>query len=248
MKGSRWPLFLARRYFWASRRGRNIASSVLSVLQMCLGTALLIVVIGVMNGFQSGFIQSILEAGTYHVRVGFQDASREEAEALLRENPLVASVTGFMDVQVLASGSYGSSQAVNLRLVDEDAFKRDPALADSLGLDATASFAGKGASLILGGELASSIGASAGEQVEILSVRMDDELGAIPERMPFTVSGTFKTKKKYYEYDRLWAFAPLWTAESLGEGGKQPFLGVKLKDPNKDGEFKRELERDARTA
>jgi lipoprotein-releasing system permease protein len=178
MKGSRWPLFLARRYFWASRRGRNIASSVLSVLQMCLGTALLIVVIGVMNGFQSGFIQSILEAGTYHVRVGFQDASREEAEALLRENPLVASVTGFMDVQVLASGAYGSSQAVNLRLVDEDAFKRDPALADSLGLDATASFAGKGASLILGGELASSIGASAGEQVEILSVRMDDELGA----------------------------------------------------------------------
>jgi lipoprotein-releasing system permease protein len=248
MKGSRWPLFLARRYFWASRRGRNIASSILSVIQMCLGTALLIVVIGVMNGFQSGFIQSILEAGTYHVRVGFQGFSREEAEALLNEYPLVASVTGFLDVQVLASGAYGSSQAVNLRLVDEDAFKRDPVLADSLGLDASASFSGKGASLILGGELASSIGASTGEQVEILSVRMDDELGAIPERIPFTVSGTFKTKKKYYEYDRLWAFAPLWTAESLGEGETEPFLGVKLKDPNKDGEFKRDLARDKRTA
>jgi lipoprotein-releasing system permease protein len=248
MKVSRWPLFLARRYFWASRRGRNIASSILSVLQMCLGTALLIVVIGVMNGFQSGFIQSILEAGTYHVRVAYPGVSRGDAESLIRANPLVASVTGFMDVQVLASGDYGSSQAVNLRLVDDDALKRDPALADSLGLDSTVSFAENRASLILGGELASTLGASEGDQVEILSVRIDDELGAIPERMPFTVAGTFKTKKKYYEYDRLWAFAPLWTAESLGEGGKEPLLGVKLKDANKDGEFIRELARDGRTA
>jgi len=241
VKASSWPLYLATRYFWASRRGRNVASSVLSVLQMCLGTALLIVVIGVMNGFQSGFIRSIMEAGSYHVRVDHPGTPRGEAEALLRANPAVASVTGFMDAQVLMSGAYGTSQAANLRLIDADAFERDPSLADALGMEGAARPLGDDRSIVLGAELARSLGVEEGDAVELLSVRMDEELGAIPERASFTVAATFRTRYKYYQYDSYWAFAPLGAAEILGEGGKEPSLGVKLHSYGKDLALKRDL-------
>ena len=50
-------------------RGGLQAAPLLAVSGLAVGTATLLVVLAVMNGFQLGFIEGILEIGSYHLRV-----------------------------------------------------------------------------------------------------------------------------------------------------------------------------------
>jgi lipoprotein-releasing system permease protein len=238
MKPSLWTLFVARRYFASSRRSRGLASSLLSVLQMALGTATLIVVIGVMNGFQSGFIRSIMEIGSYHVRIESPPSSREALSEAIASDPLVSSVTPFADLQVIAKGRFGSVQAINLRLVDDDALKRDRGLREALGLDPGQSALAGENSILIGAELARSLELRSGDELEVLTARMDEDSGVVPERSTLHVASVFRTANKaYYEYDRTWAFASLGTGRGLGLSETDIRLGVKLRDSSKDGKF-----------
>ena len=56
---SRWIGFVALRY--VSRGRKNSPSPIFSVLGIATGVLALMVIISVMNGFQLGFIESILE-------------------------------------------------------------------------------------------------------------------------------------------------------------------------------------------
>ena len=62
------PLLLAFRYFHARRQGSGNASTLLSILGIAVGVMTLTVVLAVMNGFQLGFIESIVEISSYHLQ------------------------------------------------------------------------------------------------------------------------------------------------------------------------------------
>jgi lipoprotein-releasing system permease protein len=62
---NKWIWFVASRYIFKGR----FNSPVLSVLGIAVGVLALIVIIAVMNGFQLGFIESILEISSYHLRL-----------------------------------------------------------------------------------------------------------------------------------------------------------------------------------
>ena len=62
------PLLLAFRYFHTRRRGSGNASTLLSILGIAVGVMTLTVVLAVMNGFQLGFIESIVEISSYHLQ------------------------------------------------------------------------------------------------------------------------------------------------------------------------------------
>jgi len=232
-----WTLFAAIRYFWSSRRGRNAASSALSVLQMALGTAILIVVTGVMNGFQTGFISSILEIGSYHVRIDLPLERLEAARDTLEADKRVRSVTRFADVQALAQGRGASARAVNVRLLDDDALGRDQGLAEALGFQpGEIPLLGPG-EIVLGRELGNWLGLREGAEVELTSIGLDPELGLIPERFRFRLRASFSSAGKWYEYDQGWALASFESGAGMLAGQAAASLGIKLADRSADAAF-----------
>ncbi len=58
---------LALRFVRTRRRGGS-PSAVLSLVGVAVGVMTLTVVLGVMNGFQLGFIESIVEISSYHLQ------------------------------------------------------------------------------------------------------------------------------------------------------------------------------------
>jgi lipoprotein-releasing system permease protein len=236
MKRLSWILFVSRRYFLAKRKEKSIASSALSVTGLALGTATLIVVIAVMNGFQSGFTKSIMEISSYHARLTAKQGKSEDLRSQMEKDPRVASATKFLDMQLLVRSAYGDPQSLNLRVLDKDALRKDAGLRQALAgdpkkLDFTAS-----GSILLGNELFANLGLRVGDSVDLISIKMDGEEGLVPSRYAFTVAGTFNCG--YYEYDRSWALCSFESAEGLvrDEGG-EPLVGVKLKNKDQDAAF-----------
>ena len=73
---ARWILFVSARHFRTRRREKGHTAAVLSVLGIAAGVMTLIAVIAVMNGFQFGTIEDILEVGSFHLQVS-PDADHE---------------------------------------------------------------------------------------------------------------------------------------------------------------------------
>ncbi|MDR1858337.1 MAG: ABC transporter permease, partial [Treponema sp.] len=99
----KWIWFVAARYIF--RRRKMSPSPVLSILGIGTGVLALVVIIAVMNGFQMGFIESILEISSYHLRVGSLPGEKmEEATELLLAAPGIEAAVPFRDFQGLARG------------------------------------------------------------------------------------------------------------------------------------------------
>ena len=62
-------LLVAARYLRTGRRDSGNASTFLSVAGIAVGVMTLTVVLAVMNGFQLGFIESIVEISSYHLQL-----------------------------------------------------------------------------------------------------------------------------------------------------------------------------------
>ena len=62
-------LLVASRYFRTRRRETGNTSSILSVAGIAVGVMTLTVVLAVMNGFQLGFIENIVEISSYHLQI-----------------------------------------------------------------------------------------------------------------------------------------------------------------------------------
>ena len=86
----------------------------------------LIVVIAVMNGFQTGKIESILEIQSFHLRAYPQSAEQQIVlESELQKNPLVRTFIPFMEAQALSVGKNGRQAAAFIRFVPENIRKTD---------------------------------------------------------------------------------------------------------------------------
>ena len=74
-------LHVAARYFRTRRRDRGNVSSLLSVAGIAVGVMTLTVVLGVMNGFQLGFIEAIVGVSSYHLQLEPPRGSRRGSTA-----------------------------------------------------------------------------------------------------------------------------------------------------------------------
>ena len=233
MKESRWIAFVASRY--VSRSRRNSPSSVFSVLGIATGVLALTVIIAVMNGFQLGFIESILEISSCHLRL--EGLPQEKAEAGLSDNiralPEVLSVLPFRELSVLLRSRQGSPRGALIRGVPADALKRDPGLAAKLEMEEGTFDLEDSYSIVLGTELARHLSVRIGDEVTLLSVSgglaQDDDSGS----RQYTVTGIFRSG--YYEYDLGWGFVSISAAAGLAPETTAPVLGIKLKNRWQDG-------------
>ncbi|MCL2765377.1 MAG: ABC transporter permease [Treponema sp.] len=217
-----WILFVASRYIF---KGRS-SSPVLAVLGIAVGVLALIVIIAVMNGFQLGFIESILEVSSYHLRLeNFPHEKTVELQEILLSIPSVRAVVPFMEFQALARGRRAGQQAVFVRGLNENTLFIDRLMEEKLDFHEGVFDISNESNVLLGSELARRLGIGFGDSVSIFSLAgilsADDE-GGYEE---FTVTGVFRTG--YYEYDCSWAFININKVSSLDNESSLK-LGVKI--------------------
>jgi lipoprotein-releasing system permease protein len=239
-----WIGFVAARY--VSRGRKNSPSPVLAILGIGTGVLALIVILAVMNGFQLGFIESILEISSYHLRA---ESVPPEYMAELRDKiqsvPEVAAAVPFIEFQGLVRGRREGQQAAVIRGLPPGAPELDPAMGAKIEFEAGSFDIAGGRSILLGSELARRLAVRRGDAVSLFSISGLLAGEGLPPAEPegpeagdagtltdsFTVTGIFRTG--FYEYDLSWGFINIESAEKISGAG--PVLGLKLKNRWQDG-------------
>jgi lipoprotein-releasing system permease protein len=214
-------------------------------LGIATGVFALIVIITVMNGFQLGFIESILEVSSYHMRAGpLSYAVAENASAAVTEFAGVSAAVPFREFQALLRGGRGGQQSAIVRGLPPDAPLKDSAMAARLTFEEGSFDLEDGGNILLGAELARRLGLRKGSEVNLFSIPSifsaggDEEDGETGLRV-FTVTGIFRTG--YYEYDMSWAFLNIKSAAAFS--GEDTVLGIKLKNRFNDYKMRELLEK-----
>jgi lipoprotein-releasing system permease protein len=211
----------------------------------------LVAVLSVMNGFQLGTIEDILEIDSYHIRVASSGdeggaavaptgdtAPLEERLHKIRSLPEVGAAVPFIDLEVLAAGFFEDLQAIRMRGLAPDVGRRDRGFREAFDMAGGVFDIEAQGTVVLGVELARSLGVVPGDTLEVISLEGDGL--ARGTTVDLRVTGLFRSG--YLDYDSGWAFVGLRTArESLG-ATRVPQVGVKLSDRYEDAGISRVLE------
>ena len=222
-------LFAAFRWGFSSRRRMSLSAMILASAGIAAGVTALIVVLGVMGGLQQGYIDSILEISSFHLRVSLDKECPPETLEAIRSLPGVSSAIQFRETHLLATGPSGSTLTLAVRALPATAERDDPSLAAALGLPRKAALPQRGA-IVLGKEAAASLGVDPGAELELLGMSQSAEEGILPIKARTLVGSTFSSG--YYEFDAGLGFVALEDSSSLTEAFSSagPTIGIKLKD------------------
>jgi len=233
MRKNNWIIFTAFRYLRARRANRMLGPSFLAVGGIAIGVMSLISVLGVMNGFQFGFIEDIMNINSFHIRVNtnFLEINNDTLETLQGIEG-VESVLPFIDIQTLIKGDYSGFEAVNLRSVPGNIETYDSSMAEQLNLiEGEIELTNKD-SILLGLQLASRLGVGVNDNVSLVSMEGTNFKNLSPTDRVYKVSGLFQSG--YYNFDRSMGFVLFGNSETLVTGKEKLIYGIKLKDKYKD--------------
>ncbi len=227
---TKFLFFVSLRYFKNKKKNRHFASSILSILGVTAGVMTLIVVLAVMNGFQSGFISSILDISSYHIRISGENSSYKDRDIISKIERLksVSVVVPFNENQAIVKGVFTEPEGCIIRGVPADIMDRDESFKKSLKIENGVFSVRIPGTAVIGVELARRLGVSVGDKIEVLSISENAAAGLKPIKRYFIVSGLFKSG--YYEFDLSWIFVSLSTAGNFfWEGKDYPVTyGLKL--------------------
>ena len=230
----KWINFVSRRFNKVDRSGRTAVTSTLSSLGVCFGVLSLIVVISVMNGFQMEFIDAIMEISSYHVRASDID-DIDEFTAWCGSDKNVKTVIPFYEAQGLMLSSSGQEGAALVRAIDPDVMSKDPGFKKEVKMISGDFDLSGEDSIVLGNDLASSIGARTGGTVTIFALSGSSDVSLFSNQRTFVVKGIFFSN--YADINSAYSFISLDAGKkNFGESAK-PILGIKIKDSNRDSAF-----------
>ncbi|MHC6201703.1 ABC transporter permease [Breznakiellaceae bacterium SP9] len=228
----KWIGFVATRYVLRARK--TSPAPVFSVLGIITGVLALTVIIAVMNGFQMGFIESILEISSYHVRIeedsedgSINNGFIEDIRAL----PGIVAAVPFRELQGILQGEQGGQQGAVIRGLPDNIADFDAGFTRLLDFEAGSLNIRGERSIILGRELARRLYTQVGEELSLVTIAGffsgdDEDAEEIADDLLFTVTGIFRSG--FYEYDMGWGFINIDTAAALAGDGEKEFLGIKL--------------------
>jgi len=225
------------RYTRAGRAGRRNAFisfiSLVSMLGIGLGVAALIIVLSVMNGFQKEVSDRMLKA-IAHVQLMDENgnaiadwaALARKAEAL---EPGIRAAAPYTETQSLLAHGDGMRGAV-VRGVEPAEEADINELASDLKHNGLLDKLAPGSwNIVLGAELARSLGVSVGDQVTVIAPGAQvTPAGALPRLKSFNVVGVFSVG--HYEYDSGLALAALDDTAKLYRTGGPTGVQLRLAD------------------
>jgi len=212
-----YEFFVAKRYLTARRKQAFISViTFISALGITIGVMALIIAIALITGFQKDVQEKIL-GSTSHIMV------RNYAEGGLTDyNDLMHQIMSLEDVisaspvifeTVLLSGAIKNDGAM-LRGIDFDLEKESSPWLQDLEMGSIPDPDAKRDGILIGRDLAFSIGASVGSTIDVLTTAPRlSPLGALPKRKRFLVTGLFQTG--LYEFDSKAVLVSLGTAQKM---------------------------------
>jgi lipoprotein-releasing system permease protein len=236
-----FELFVSSRYLKAKRKQTFISIiTFISIGGVALGVMALIVVLAVMSGFENDLKNKILGLNSHALVLSWDNTIENYKQVAQRVEtvPGVIAATPFILTQVMVSTGAQVTGAV-LRGVDIHSAPRVISLDRILkkgtwqAIETPAQLEGQGQEIpgiILGQELARSLGLSLNDPLSIISPLGEiTPLGRVPKMRPFKLVGIFESGM--FEYDSSIAFISLSQAQSfLGLGNKVTGLEVKTRD------------------
>ncbi|MGH7311545.1 MAG: ABC transporter permease, partial [Candidatus Rokuibacteriota bacterium] len=208
-RGLPFELFLGLRYLRSAGQRANLSLFVwIGVGGVFLGVAALILVLAVMTGFQDSIRDKIIEANPHLLIFQAGGAGLADADAVaerVRGVPGVRSATPFVLQQALFTSSAGGAHGGLIRGVD---LTNPIVLADLRTHLRSGSVeplqAGEG-TLLLGAEMARTLGVISGESVTVISPKGAlTAVGLVPKMRRYTVAGIVEVGM--HEYDSTLAF------------------------------------------
>ena len=237
-----WILFLSKKFSRVDSSSRLVATKIFPSLGIGFGVMALIVIISVMNGFQSTSIDTLMEISSHHVRVKINEKSNEqEFYNYCINSQQVTSVTEFLEAQGLLVGKRGKQQAALLRAVPNSIIYEDLGFANEVDVYAGEFDLETPMSICLGSELARNLGVTVGDKVSILALSGNSSVDLFSDDRVFTVTGLFFTSN--LEINSFYAFISFQDGRKILGGATDSFYGIKLKDYNRDKLFIHEIEK-----
>lgn len=229
--------WISYRYLTASK-GRFLSFlNFVSVAGVALGVAALIIVIGIMTGFQNNLREKII-GSTPHVSIE-KETGISDYPQLIGE---VKQIGGVQGVSPFISGNIffeyaGQARGMVLRGVDPDTEQTVTKVDEYLIEGEIGGLKQNG--IIIGSELADFYSLHPGDTVTLIAPGSGIAGGGW--RYQFQVAGIFKSGMVDADMNLL--FVSLDNARDLYNipGGKVSGIGVKLKDPEKAGQIKQEI-------
>jgi lipoprotein-releasing system permease protein len=223
-------LFIGLRYTRAKRRNHFISFiSLVSMLGIAVGVMALIATMSVMNGFQSDIQQRILGM-VAHATIQSVDGGMQDWEATVKDaqaNPHVLGAAPYVEVQTLLRARRNSPAVLRGIVPDRESAVSD--IASKMVKGKLDDLQAGGYNIILGGELAMSLGVQVGDKVQVYAPEMNfSPIGAIPRARSFTVVGTFSVG--YAEYDEGVGIINMQDAERLLQIDGPTGIRLKLDD------------------
>ncbi len=232
---------MARPYEWLigtrylrATQGRGFLSfiTVVSVLGLAIGVAVLIVVLSVMNGFERELKSRILSVTSHATLMGLDgtlnDWRADQARAL--KMPEVLAAAPYIEAQaLLMRGDHTAGTAV--RGVDPAQERRTVGLADRIEGGSIEDLSDGSYRLILGDALAAALATHVGDDLVLIAPKGDATPAGIEPRMRrFHVAGIFHSGM--YEYDRALALMNIADAARLYQlGDRVTGVRLALRDP-----------------
>jgi lipoprotein-releasing system permease protein len=254
----RFELFVAARYLKAKRRQAVVGVvTTISVAGVTAGVAALIIALAITNGMRRD-LQDRLLGSTAHVQL-----MRVEGDGIRNWQPLferlrrlphvTAASPGLYEQVLVARGARDGGALIQGILPDRELTVSDllktatPGSLQSLEPQTLAEspLNGELPPILLGNELAQTVGAVVGDKVTLISPQGEmTPYGVIPKWTPFRLAGTFHSG--FYQYDSATGFVRLADAQRLfHEPDLLSVISFKVDDLNKAPEIGRAIEQAA---
>jgi len=255
----RFELFIAARYLRAKRRQAVVGViTAISVIGVMAGVASLIIALAITNGMRRDMQERLL-GSTAHI-----DLMRVAADGIRDWRPLLERLRGLPHVTAAAPGLYGQVLIsrgarsgggmikgvipADEKTVGDLLQKIREGSGDALNPADTSSSTGTSAAaqplppIVIGKDLAETIGAKVGDTVLVTSPQGElTPLGLVPKYQRCVVAGIFKSG--FYQYDASYAFMRLKDAQRLfSEPDLISVISFKVDDLYKADRISREIE------
>ena len=228
-----YSLFIARKYIGAGRRSAFVtAITVISVAGVAIGVLALIVVLAVLNGFESEVIERIIGTNAHIiVRKSGGLENPDEVSARIRELPGVQAVAPFVFTKAMVV-SRTTTDGLLIRGIDLESEARVTSIADyvrpeGFRFEPSDSILDR---IVIGKEAAYSLKVARGDTILLARGEVSGSFtGVVPSFSKYVVGGFFDSGM--YEYDASYGYLDIGASKRLaGLGDKVTGLSIRLED------------------
>ena len=226
-----YQIFIALRYLKTKKKQKGISvNTLISVGGVAVGVMALLVVLSVMSGFHEDLQKKILGVNAHVVVLNYRGAMPEYKDVTerLKGDKEITSSAPFIMGQVMVSYE-NRAHGVFLRGIDPESEMKTTDIGKFMKEGSLESLSRKDETpgIVIGKELASSIGAFKGDLIALLSpVGKIGPLGMLPKVRQFRVVGIFEVGM--FEYDSNLVLTDLRAAQEFF-GMKDEVTGVQLR-------------------